>query len=112
MCKIIKFYKFFYKKKVVELKDEGFKLRWGVTGQKVTLIGVNTTSFRVSYFCLIIVNGRQLLHACGGNSFYFYCKECMGWQSCLFVCYGRQELRRTMDGGGSDCIEEGLQNAR
>jgi len=30
----------------------------------------------------------------------------MGRQPCLFVCYGKQELRREMDGGGSDCIEE------
>jgi hypothetical protein len=29
MCKMIKFYKIFYKKNVVELKDEEFKLRWG-----------------------------------------------------------------------------------
>ncbi len=30
----------------------------------------------------------------------------MGRQPCLFVCYGKQELRREMDGGGSDCIEK------
>jgi hypothetical protein len=59
-----------------------------VTRQKVILIGVNATSFRVVSFCLIIVNGRQLLCACGKNSFYFYYKECMGWRPCLFVCYG------------------------
>jgi hypothetical protein len=29
---------------------------------------------------------------------------------CLFVCYGGQELRRAMDGGGSNCIEESLWN--
>jgi len=27
-------------------------------------------------------------------------------QPCLFMCYGEQELHRTMDGGGSDYIEE------
>ncbi len=43
-----------------------------VTEQKVTMIGVNTTDFRVSSFCLIIVNGRQLLCTCGRYSFYFY----------------------------------------
>ncbi len=26
------------------------------------------------------------------------------------MCYGGQELHRAMDGGGSDCIEKGLQN--
>jgi hypothetical protein len=30
----------------------------------------------------------------------------MGRQPCLFVCYGEQKLDQTMDGGGSDCIEE------
>ncbi len=30
----------------------------------------------------------------------------------LFVCYGGQELRRAMDGGRSDYIEEGLWNGR
>ncbi len=28
----------------------------------------------------------------------------------LFVCYGGQELCHAMDGGGNDCIEEGLRN--
>jgi hypothetical protein len=36
----------------------------------------------------------------------------MGRLFYLFVCYGGQELRRAMDGGGSDCIKEGLQNGR
>ncbi len=31
-----------------------------MTGQKVTLIGVNAIGFRLSFFCLIIVNGHQL----------------------------------------------------
>jgi len=30
----------------------------------------------------------------------------MGRQTCLFVCYEKHELHRTMDGGGSDCIEK------
>jgi len=30
----------------------------------------------------------------------------MGRRPCLFVCYGKQELRQEMDGGGSDYIEE------
>ncbi len=30
----------------------------------------------------------------------------MGRQLCLFVCYGEQELRQAMDGGGNVCIEE------
>jgi len=30
----------------------------------------------------------------------------MGRLLCLFVCYEKQELRRVMDGGRSDCIEE------
>jgi hypothetical protein len=72
-------------KGLIFLKNKGVTY---VTRQKVIIIGVNTTNFRVSSFCLIIVNGRQLLCACGGNSFYFYYKECMGWQPCLFVCYG------------------------
>jgi hypothetical protein len=32
----------------------------------------------------------------------------VGYFVCL--CYGRQELRRVMDGGGIDCIEEALRN--
>jgi hypothetical protein len=36
----------------------------------------------------------------------------MGRLFCLFVCYGGQELHHVMDGGGSNCIEEGLQNGR
>ncbi len=36
----------------------------------------------------------------------------MGRQLCLFVCYGGQELCRTMDGGGSNYIEESLQNGQ
>jgi hypothetical protein len=36
----------------------------------------------------------------------------MGRLFYLFVCYGRQELRRTMDGGGNNCIGEGLRNGR
>ncbi len=59
-----------------------------VTGQKVTIIRVNAIDFRVSSFCLIIVNGRQLLHVCDRYSFYFCCKECMGWRPCSFMCYG------------------------
>jgi hypothetical protein len=59
-----------------------------VTGQKVIINGVNATNFRVSSFCLIIVNGRQLLRACDEYSFYFCFKECMGWRPCLFLCYG------------------------
>jgi hypothetical protein len=30
----------------------------------------------------------------------------MGWQLCLFVCYGEHELCRVINGGGSECIEE------
>jgi hypothetical protein len=30
----------------------------------------------------------------------------MGKQPRLFLCYGKQELHRMMDGGGNDCIEE------
>jgi hypothetical protein len=78
-----------------------------VIEQKVTLIGVNTTSFRVFFF--IIFNGYQLLNACDENSL-FLLQGMLGWQPCLFVCYGGQELRQTMDGGGSDYIEKGLQN--
>jgi hypothetical protein len=59
-----------------------------VIGQKVTIIGVNATNFKVLSFCLIIVNGHQLLRACGKYPFYFYYKECIGWQPCLFMCYG------------------------
>jgi hypothetical protein len=83
-----------------------------MTRQKVNIIGVNATNFRVLSFCLIIVNGRQLLRICGRYSFYFCCKECMGWQPCLFVYYGRYKLRQKMDGGGSDYIEKGLQNGQ
>jgi hypothetical protein len=36
----------------------------------------------------------------------------MGGLLCLFVCYEGHELRHTMDGGGSVCIEEGLRNGR
>ncbi len=36
----------------------------------------------------------------------------MGRLSCLFMCYRGQELHRAMDGGGSDCIEEGLRNGQ
>ncbi len=36
----------------------------------------------------------------------------MGRQPSLFVCYGKQELHRAMDGGGNECIEEGLRNGR
>jgi hypothetical protein len=36
----------------------------------------------------------------------------MGRLFCLFVCYGGQELCHTMDGRGSDCIEEGLRNGQ
>ncbi len=36
----------------------------------------------------------------------------MGRLFYLFVCYGGQELHCAMDGGGSDCIEEGLWNGR
>jgi hypothetical protein len=36
----------------------------------------------------------------------------MGRLFCLFVCYGGQKLHRTMDGGGSVCIKEGLRNGR
>ncbi len=36
----------------------------------------------------------------------------MGRLLCLFMCYGGQELQHAMDGGGSDCIEKGLQNGR
>jgi hypothetical protein len=36
----------------------------------------------------------------------------MGRLFYLFVCYGGQELHRAMDGGGSDCIKEGLRNGR
>ncbi len=36
----------------------------------------------------------------------------MGRLFYLFVCYGGQELRRTMDGGGSNCIEESMRNGR
>jgi hypothetical protein len=32
----------------------------------------------------------------------------MGRLFCLFVCYGGQELRGAMDGGGGNCIENGL----
>ncbi len=34
----------------------------------------------------------------------------MGRRPCLFVCYGTQELRQTMDGGENNCIEESLWN--
>ncbi len=70
---------------LIFLKNRGVTY---VTRQKITIIGVNTIDFRVSSFCLIIVDGRQLLRTYNGNSFYFRCKECMGWQPCLFVCYG------------------------
>jgi len=36
------------------------------------------------------------------------CKECVGRLFCLFVCYGVQESRGAMDGGGGSCIEDGL----
>jgi len=32
----------------------------------------------------------------------------MGRLLCLFVCYGVQESRGVMDGGGGNCIEDGL----
>ncbi len=32
----------------------------------------------------------------------------MGRLFCLFVCYGVQESRGAMDGGGRSCIEDGL----
>jgi len=71
---------------------------------------VNAMGFRVSFFCLIVVNGRQLFARLQQKLFYYCCKECMGRRLCLFVCYGEQELRWAMDGERSDCIEEGLQN--
>ncbi len=70
---------------LIFLKNRGVTY---VTRQKITIIGVNTIDFRVSSFCLIIVNRCQLLLACDRYSFYFCCNECMGWRPCLFVCYG------------------------
>jgi hypothetical protein len=49
--------------------------------------GVNTTNFRVLSFCLIIVNGYQLLRIC--NKYSFYLLQGMhgcGWP-CLFVLW-------------------------
>jgi hypothetical protein len=70
------------------------------------LNSVNTTGFRVSFFCFIIFISHQLF-ACLRREYVHRCrKECMGRQLSLFVCYGKQELRRTMDGGRNDCIEE------
>jgi hypothetical protein len=43
---------------------------------------------------------RESLHHC--------CKECMSRLFCLFVCYGVQESRGAMDGGGGSYIEDGL----
>jgi hypothetical protein len=71
---------------------------------------MNTTGFKVSFFRLIVVNSRQLFVCLQWKLFCCYCKECMGRQPCLFVCYGGHELHRTMDGGRSDYIEEGLRN--
>ncbi len=53
---------------------------------------VNTTGFRVSFFCLIVFNGRQLSVCLQQELFRYCCKECMGKQPCLFVCYEEQEL--------------------
>jgi hypothetical protein len=64
------------------------------------------------FFCLIVVNGRQLFVRLWKKNFYYCCKECMGRRPCLVVWFGEQELCRVMDGGGRDCIEEGLQNGR
>jgi hypothetical protein len=36
----------------------------------------------------------------------------MGRLLCLFTCYGGQELRRAMDGGRSNCIEESMWNGQ
>jgi hypothetical protein len=36
----------------------------------------------------------------------YCCKECMGKQFYLFVCYEDQELSRAMYGGGNNYIEE------
>jgi hypothetical protein len=67
---------------------------------------VNTTGFLVSFFCFVVFISHQLFACLRREYVHCCCKECTSRQLCLFVCYGEQELRQTMDGGGSDGIED------
>jgi hypothetical protein len=70
------------------------------------LNNVNTMGFKVFFFCFIVFNSRQLFACLWWELFHRCCKECMGRQPCLFMCYGEQELYWIMDGGRSNYIEE------
>jgi hypothetical protein len=50
-------------------KEENMGALFGrcVTRQKVTMIGVNATAFRVSFFVLLFSLAITFLHSCGGN---------------------------------------------
>jgi hypothetical protein len=63
-------------------------------------------------FCFIVFISYHLFTSLRREYIHHCYKECMGRLLCLFVCYGGQKLRRTMDGGGSVYIEEGLRNGR
>jgi len=51
--------------------------------------GVNTTGLGFRFFCFIIFNSCQLFACLRWELFHCCCKECMGGQPCLFVCYGK-----------------------
>jgi hypothetical protein len=70
---------------------------------------VNTTGFRVSFLFDCCQWPSTFWRACNGN--YSIAAARNAWVGDLVcLCYGEQELRRAMDGGGSNCIEEGLRN--
>jgi len=98
-----------YNETIVNLMDKDevscFKLWSNCDRTKNHSNSVNTMGFRVSFFCLIVVNSCQLFACLCWKLFHSCYKECVGRQPCLFVCYGKHELHQTMDGGGSDYIE-------
>jgi hypothetical protein len=68
-----------------------------LTRQKIIIIDVNAIDFRVSSFCLIIVNGHQLLRTCDRYSFYFYYKDSwVGDLVCLCVIEDRNCAKKWM----------------
>ncbi len=76
------------------------------------LTSVNTTIFFRVLFCFTVFISCHLFAFLQRDFLHHCCKECMGRLFCLFVCYGGQELHRMMDGGGSNYIEENLQNGQ
>ncbi len=79
-------WKMHYNETIVNLMDKDevscFKLWSNCDRTKNHSNSVNTMGFRVSFFCLIVVNSRQLFACLCWKLFHSCYKKCMGRQPC------------------------------